>query len=331
MTTVPPSGSNLRGAVDLSSLVNRPEVTPATAGSAPATAGATAGPATAGAGSAPPATPITVPSLIIDSTDANFGELLELSNTVPIIVVLSTTRSEAGATLTPIVEKIIAEHAGRFLLAKIDVDQNPQLTQAFQATSVPTVAAVLTGQPVQVFTGALPEADVRDVFERLLELAVQQGVTGTVSVVDPAAAEPVEAPLSPLHAAAYAAIEQGDYDTARSTYRTAIAQDPNDAMAVAGLAQVSLLGRLQNKTLDDIRSSAAAAPDDLQAQLLVADLDLSGGHIDDAFDRLLGLFPAQDPAGRNAIRERILEMFEVVGSDAPQVAPARSRLTALLY
>ena len=318
MTTVPPSGSNLRGAVDLSSLVNRPAATP------PA--------ATPAAGGKPgtPGTPITVPSLIIDSTDANFGELLELSNTVPIVVVLSTARSEAGAALTPIVEKIIAEHAGRFLLAKIDIDQSPQLTQAFQATAVPTVAAVLAGQPVQVFTGALPEADVRDVFERLLELAAQQGVTGTVTVAD-AAAEPVEAPLSPLHAAAYAAIELGDYDTARSTYRTAIAQDPNDSMAVAGLAQASLLGRLQNKTLDEIRSGAASAPDDLQAQLLVADLDLSGGHIDDALDRLLGLFPAQDAAGRNAIRERILEMFEVIGTDAPQVAPARSRLTALLY
>ncbi len=319
MTTVPPSGSNLRGAVDLSSLVNRPAATP------PA--------ATPAAGGKPgtPGTPITVPSLIIDSTDATFGELLELSNTVPIVVVLSTARSEAGAALTPIVEKIVAEHAGRFLLAKIDIDQSPQLTQAFQATAVPTVAAVLGGQPVQVFTGALPEAEVRDVFERLLELASQQGVTGTVTVADAPAAEPVEAPLSPLHAAAYAAIEQGDYETASSTYRTAIAQDPNDSMAVAGLAQVSLLGRLQNKTLDEIRSGAASAPDDLQAQLLVADLDLSGGHIDDAFDRLLGLFPAQDPAGRNAIRERILEMFEVIGTDAPQVAPARSRLTALLY
>jgi putative thioredoxin len=102
-------------------------------------------------------------------------------------------------------------------------------------------------------------------------------------------------------------------------------------MARAGLAQVSLLARLKGKTLDEIRSGAASAPDDLNAQLLVADLDLSGGHIEDAFDRLLGLFPAQDAAGRNAIRERVIDLFEVIGAEAPQVAPTRSRLTALLY
>jgi putative thioredoxin len=102
-------------------------------------------------------------------------------------------------------------------------------------------------------------------------------------------------------------------------------------MAVAGLAQVSLLSRLQGHSLDEIRSRAAAAPDDLEAQLLVADLDLSGGHIEDAFDRLLRLFPAQDTTGRNAVRERILELFEVIGTEDPRVAPTRRRLAALLY
>ncbi|MFC5928509.1 co-chaperone YbbN [Cryobacterium melibiosiphilum] len=319
MTNVPPSGSNLRGAVDLSSLVNRPSAPSPAASAAPQTPGAA------------PSGPVAVPSLVLDGTDANFGELLELSTTIPIIVELSTDWSEPGKQLTPVLHTVITDYAGRFLLARVDMEANPQLAQAFQATSVPTVAAVIGGQPVQLFTGALAEAEVRDVFERLLQLAAEQGVTGSATVADTAVASPEPAPLPPHHAEAYEAIERGDFDTAQAEYRTAIAQDPGDTMAVAGLAQVSLLARLKGKTLDQIRSGAASAPDDLQAQLLVADLDLSGGHIEDAFDRLLGLFPAQDPAGRNAIRERILEMFEVVGAEDPRVAPTRSRLTALLY
>ena len=171
--------------------------------------------------------------------------------------------------------------------------------------------------------------------EQVLQLAAQNGVTGTASPLDAdaaaEAAEPVEEPLPPHHAEAYDAIERGDYAAAIGHYKTAIAQNPRDREAVAGLAQVSLLLRLQGKTIDEIRDGAAAAPDDLDAQLAVADLDLSGGHIEDAFDRLLTLFPKLDAAGKNRVRERLLELFEVVGLDDPRVAPARRRLTALLY
>jgi len=320
MTHLPPSGSNLRGAVDLSSLVNRaPKAAP---GAAPAAAAGT------------PTGVVPVPSLVLDGTDANFGELLELSSRVPVIVGLWSSRSEPSTALMVVLEKLITDLAGRFLLARVDIDANPQLSQAFQAQSVPTVAAVITGQPVQLFNGPLEEEQIRDVLGRVLELAAQQGVTGTAEApaasAEPAA-EPVEEPLPPHHLEAYAAIEAGDYATAQSEYRTALVQNPNDTMAVAGLAQVSLLARLQGKTIDQIRNGAASAPDDLEAQLLVADLDLSGGHIEDAFDRLLSLFPAQPAPGRNTIRERILELFEVIGQDDPRVPPTRSRLTALLY
>ena len=323
MTNLPPSGSNLRGAVDLSSLVNRGQA------AAPVAPGAAA-PAAAGA----PAGVVTVPSLVIDGTDANFGELLELSSRVPVIVGLWAARSEPSTALMTVLEKLVTDLAGRFLLARVDIDANPQLAQAFQAQSVPTVAAVITGQPVQLFNGPLEEEQISDVLGRVLELAAQQGVTGTAEApaasAEPAA-EPVEEPLPPHHLEAYTAIEAGDYATAQSEYRTALAQNPNDTMAVAGLAQVSLLARLQGKTIDQIRNGAASAPDDLDAQLLVADLDLSGGHIEDAFDRLLSLFPAQPAPGRNTIRERILELFEVIGQDDPRVPPTRSRLAALLY
>lgn len=323
MTSVPPSPASLRGAVDLSSLVNRPPA------GAPPRPGAPTAPAAA------PGAQVPVPSLVLAGTDANFGEILDLSMTVPVLVDLWAARSEGGVEFTGVLQDLVVEFGGRFVLATVDVDANPQLAQAFQAQAVPTVAALIGGQPVQLFSGVVPAAQVREVFVRVLELAAQNGVTGVAVPSAPAdaqaAAEEVEPELPPLHREAYDAIEQGDYDLAIAAYKKALATDPRDTMAVAGLAQVSLLARLKDKTIDEIRSAAAGAPDDLQAQLLVADLDISGGHVEDAFGRLLALFPAQDAAGRNLVRERLLELFEVVGTEDPRVPPTRARLAALLY
>jgi putative thioredoxin len=141
----------------------------------------------------------------------------------------------------------------------------------------------------------------------------------------------VEEPLPPHHQEAFDAISAGDYATAIAEYQLAITQNPRDALAVAGLAQVSLLARLEGTTADEIRSAAASAPADVNAQLAVADLDISGGHVDDAFLRLLELFPTLDAEGKNLVRTRLLDHFEVVGIDDPRVIAARRRLTALLY
>jgi putative thioredoxin len=324
MSNVPPSAASLRGAVDLSSLVNRSQAPQTPAG------GETAAP-----GGAPVAG--GAPSLVVDVTDATFSAVLDLSNTVPVIVDIWAEWCGPCKQLSPILEKLVREYAGRFVLAKVDADTNPQLVQAFQAQSIPTVAAVIGGRPVSLFVGALPEAQVRDVFEQVLELATQNGVTGSIPVADSdvatdePAAEPEPEPLPPHHQEAYDAIEKGDYKAAQEAYRTAIAQDPRDQLAVAGLAQVSLLERLQGVTMADVRSAAAAAPNDLDAQLAVADLDVSGGHVDDAFDRVLTVFPTLDAAGKDAARTRLLEYFEIVGTDAPSVVAARRRLTTLLY
>lgn len=306
-------GAGLRGAVDLSALVNRPDPNQA------------------------PAANQQLPSLMFDGTDTNFSQFLDLSSSVPVIVDLWATWCEPCKQLSPILEKLVAEYAGRLVLVKVDVDANPQLSQAFQAQSIPTVAALIGGRPVALFTGAIPEQQVRDVFEQVLALAAQNGVTGRANV-DATDAEETETPqeaepepLPPLHQEAYDAIERGDYDAAIAAYKTAIAQDPRDSQAVAGLAQVSLLARLNGRSAEQIRAAAAEDPTGVDAGLGVADLDVSGGHVDDAFDRLLGLFPKLDSDGRNRVRERLLDYFEVVGIDDPRVMRARARLTSLLY
>ncbi|MBO1740553.1 tetratricopeptide repeat protein [Leifsonia sp. TF02-11] len=321
MSQIPPTPTNLRGAVDLSGLVNRPQ---ASAGGA--------------ASEAAPGEAIELPSLFFQGTDANFNDFIDLSMRVPVVVALSASWADPDRRLATVLDTVTSDLSGRIVLVQVDVDANPQLVQAFQAQSVPAVAGIVAGRPVQLFAGAIPEDQVRDVVAQLLELAAQNGVTGTAKVDATAgetpedeAAEPEPEPLPPLHAEAYEAIDRGDYPAAIAAYKTAIAQDPRDTMAIAGLAQVSLLDRLAGRTLDEIRSAAAADPADLHAQLAVADLDLSGGHVDDAFDRLLTVFPSLDAAGKEAVRARILEYFEIVGVDDPRVGKARARLASLLY
>jgi len=315
--TLPGSNVPLRGAVDLSALRNRPA---AASPSEPA-AGAPAGGNTA--------------RLVIDVTDAMFPEVLELSKTVPVVVDLWAEWCGPCKQLSPVLERVVTEHAGRLVLAKVDVDANPQLAQAFRAQSIPMVVALVGGQAVPLFTGAVPEQQVREVFAQLLQLAAQNGVTGSVGSGDADAADEegaaAEPAMPPLHAEAFAAIESGDYAAAISAYERALAENPRDADARAGLAQVRLLSRVQDADLQAARAAAAAAPTDVDAQLLVADLDLAGGHVEDAFDRLLDLFVALPDDDRAPVRERLLELFGIVGDDDPRVIRSRSRLASLLF
>jgi putative thioredoxin len=303
----------LRGAVDLSALRNRP---------APS--------AQPPAGSAPAPQDGALP-LVFDVTDATFGEVLELSRRVPVVVDLWAEWCGPCKQLSPVLEKVVTELAGRLLLAKVDVDANPQLQQAFRAQSIPMVVALVGGQPVPLFTGAVPEEQVRQVFDQLLQLAAQNGVTGTIPASGAPAEEPEEPPMPPLHAEAFAAIEEGDYARAIAAYEQALKENPRDADAQAGLGQVSLLARVQGVDLHAARQAAAAGPTDVAAQLTVADLDVAGGHVDDAFDRLLELFAALPSDERAPVRDRLVELFGLVGATDPRVVRARGRLTSLLF
>ena len=302
MSNVPPSAASLRGAIDLSSLVNPPK--------------------------APAPVPAGAASVVVSATDATFTQILDLSSTVPVIVEFY------GGGVEPVLAGLVSQYGGKMVLATVDGTANPQLAQAFQVTEVPTVAAVIAGRPVQLFVGMPPETELKGVLDQVLQLAAQQGVTGTVPVAgtdESAPAEPVEEPLPPHHQEAYDAIAVGDYAAAIREYETAIAQNPRDQLAVAGLAQVSLLARLEGVTADAVRSAAAASPTEVEPQLAVADLDVSGGHLEDAFARLLDLFPTLDADGKNAVRTRLLDYFEIAGADDPRVVAGRRRLTGLLY
>ncbi|TGY38110.1 tetratricopeptide repeat protein [Microbacterium laevaniformans] len=305
----PTSGAVLRGAVDLSSLRSRPS---APAGAASPAAGSRA-------------------SLIFDATDESFGQVLELSRSVPVVVDLWAEWCGPCTQLSPILEKVVTELDGRVVLAKVDVDANPQLAQGFRAQSIPMVVALVAGQPVPLFTGAVPEQQVRDVFAQLLQLAAQNGVTGTVPVDGASEPESDEPVLPPRHQEAFDAIEAGDYARAVAAYEAALAENPRDEEARAGLGQVRLLQRVQGLDLQQARDAAASAPHDIDAQFAVADLDVVGGHVDDAFARLLDLFAVLPADERGAVRDRLVELFGLIGDGDPRVIRARGRLTSLLF
>ncbi|MGC5167866.1 co-chaperone YbbN [Luteimicrobium sp. DT211] len=304
---------DVRGAVDLSAL-QRPTVPPpGEPGGAPVADG-----------------------YVVDVTDETFQSLIEDSARYPVVVLLWLPTDEANATLAQTLGALATQYQGRFLLARVDVQAYPAVASAFQVQGVPTVVAVLQGQPLPLFQGNASPEQIQGVLDQVLAAAEQNGVTGTVPAGDgttPPAAEPepAEEPLPPLHQEAYDAIERDDLDAAVAAYTKAIKQDPSDDLAKAGLAQVELLQRTRDLDLQTARDAAAAEPASVDAALDVADLDLSGGKVDDAFGRLIDLVRTTSGDDRERLRKRLVDYFEVVGTQDPRVAVARRALANALY
>lgn len=301
---------DVRGAVDLSSL-GRPATPP---------------PGTPGGLSAPGA-------YVVDVDEASFADVVRRSTTHPVVVVLWASWSEVSATVAAQLATMAQDDGGAWLLARVDAEANPQIAQAFGAQSVPTAVAVLGGQPVPLFQGAPAVDQVRGVIDQVLAAAQANGITGRVTgAPEPdAPAEPAEPPLPPLHQAAYDALERDDLPGARSAYEQALRENPRDAMARAGLAQVGLLERTSTLDARGAREAAAADPGDVDAALAVADLDVLSGAVGDAFDRLIDTVRRTAGPVRERVRERLVDLFEVVGTDDPRVVGARRNLANALY
>lgn len=303
---------DVRGAVDLSAL-QRPTVPPpGEPGGAPVADG-----------------------YVRDVTDETFQSLVEDSTRYPVVVLLWLPTDEANATLAQTLGALAGQYQGRFLLARVDVQAYPAVAAAFQVQGMPTVVAVLQGQPLPLFQGNAAPEQIQGVLDQVLAAAEQNGVTGRVPAGDGTEPEPepepAEEPLPPLHQEAYDAIERDDLDAAVAAYTKAMKQDPSDALAKAGLAQVELLQRTRDLSLQAARDAAAADPTDVDAALDVADLDLSGGKVDDAFARLIDLVRTTSGDDRERLRKRLVDYFEVVGTQDPRVAVARRALANALY
>jgi putative thioredoxin len=312
MTQQPFTAAALRGAVDLSSL-KRPAQP---AGQGPAS------------GQAPPSS-----GLVVEGSDATIRDVIASSTRHPVVLVLWSARLQQSADFVTTLTGLAQRYAGAFQLVTVDVDTNPAVLQAFQVQAVPVSFALVQGQPVPLFEGVQPEDQVTAVIDQVLQLAQQHGVTGRVEgAAPPEGVEPEPEPaLPPLHQKAFDAIEADDLDTAAEAYRGALADNPADVDAKIGLAQVGLMQRTKGVDLNAARAAAADSPTDVDAQILCADLDLLGGHVEDAFLRLIDTVRATSDADRNKAREHLVELFEVVGSGDERVAKARKSLMSALF
>jgi len=225
----PSAGLSIAGAVDLAAVKARSEAQ-SRAKAAPA------GDAPAGGG-----------AFTFDVTEQTFqADVIDRSMQVPVVVDLWATWCEPCKQLSPVLERLAEAAGGAWVLAKVDIDANPRIRQAFGVQSVPTVVAVVAGQPVDGFSGALPEPEVRKWISGLLD-ALRDRMPGIREAEQRQGgeAEPEEEPDDPRFVAAEEAVEEGDWAAAEAAYSAILAAEPANEQAAAALGQVRFLARAE--------------------------------------------------------------------------------------
>ncbi|WP_329136740.1 tetratricopeptide repeat protein [Streptomyces sp. NBC_01476] len=286
------------------------------------------------AGTAPAASP-----LVIEVTEATFeSDVLQRSAEVPVVISFWADQAEQSKQLNAVLERLTGEYRGRFVLATAEVYANQTLFQQFGVQGVPAVFAVLAGQAMPLFQGAAPEDQITEVLDQLISVAEERfGIIGPE--VDPgeaaqAQAAPPPRPATPQElalSAAHEALDAGDLGGAIQAYKNVLSDEPANVEAKLGLAQAELLRRVQGADPKAVREAAANAPGDVAAQLAAADLELVGGHVEDAFGRLVDAVRRTAGEDRETVRLRLLELFEVIGPDDPRVVTARTALARVLF
>ena len=307
------------GAVDLSAL-KRPATPPPGSGPVGAPGGGTPG---SGAYS-------------ITLDESNFESEIQASLNAPMVLVFySSSQMPASLQLANDLETLSNEFAGRFLLGKVDVDAAPQIAQALQIPSVPMVALVVQGRLAPLLQDAPPIDELRALLTQVLEAAAAQGVTGRVQPRGVAPTqdedESGEEQVDPRYVPAQDALAEGDVDRAVEEYQKLVDANPVDSEASGGLAMAKVLQRTATADPGVVRTAAADNPDDLDAQTLAADLDLLGGHVEDAFGRLIDLVRRTSGDERDAVRTHLLGLFAAVGNDDPRVLKGRQNLANALF
>jgi putative thioredoxin len=271
-------------------------------------------------------------SFVVEVTGEESLSVDVVERSMSVVVLLSVWSPDVpeSVQINETLTTLASEFGGRFLLATLDAKANAALVAAIGIPSVPLVAAALRGQLAPLFQESLPEAEMRTVIQQILQAAAANGISGTAQpVASPEPTAPEEKPAR--FPAAEDALLRGDLDEAIKQYEAELAKLPGDAEAQEGLARARMLKRTIGVDQASARAAAAAAPDDVTAQTLVADLDLLGGHVEDAFTRLIDLIRRTSEADRDAARKHLLDLFAVVGDADPRVGRARRALTAALF
>ncbi len=292
-------------------------------------------PGAAGPGATNPAGSGPVGAYVLRLDEQNFQATLESSMSAPVLLAFySPSRMPESAQLADDLATLAGEFEGRFLAGLVDVDASPAIAQAMQIPSIPLVVLVLEGRPMPLFQDVVPIDELRTALTQLLQQLTTQGVTGRHQprgAVPAEAEEGAEEVIDPRYAPAEDALGAGDYATGVAEYQKLVDANPADTEAAAGLAMAKVLLRTQGVDLQAARAAAAAEPDDVDAQTLVADLDLYGGHVDDAFGRLIELVRRTSGAERDQARQHLIGLFAAVGNEDPRVIRGRQNLASALF
>lgn len=311
----------MAGAVDLEALKHQVKAEPGQAGGAPAAGG-----------------------YVIDTTENTFQAMVQTSATFPILLLLWVPTDDRLFSMARALGDAVNGLNGQIQLSRIDIATNPSIAQALQVQGAPALFALISGRPMPLLQGLPGDDELKqltdEVIPKIIQAAAQSGVTGTApysgdSDSDAAAstgatgADTEQVP--PEHAEAHRLAEEGDYAGAAAEYARVMESDPSDALAAREHAKALLLARSGSADVRKVRAAAASAPDDVEAQLAVADIDMIGGQIQDAFDRLLDFLAAGHKGDLEAVRQRLLEYFTIPEPTDPRLARARRRLATLMY
>lgn len=268
----------------------------------------------------------------VELTEQNLEQVIGESQQKATLLVVTSARVPQIDEFLTVLRREVATKGGAVRLAVVDADAQQRVAAALRVQKLPSLLLLLKGQIQPIVESVVPEAEIKNLLDQVLQVAQQQGMDVHAEAgADEPGNDAESEPLPPLIQKAYDAIEAGDLPAAEAAYKEQLGEQPADQEAKAGLASVHLMTRTRGADLDAARADAAERPEDLPAQLLVADLDMLGGHVEDAFSRLLGLLRGADVDVKNTVRTRLLELFEIAGPDDPRVAPARKRLANLLF
>lgn len=314
-------GVSLAGAVDLEALKHQVKAEPGQAGGAPAAGG-----------------------YVIDTTENTFQAMVQTSATFPILLLLWVPTDDRLFSMARALGDAVNGLNGQIQLSRIDIATNPSIAQALQVQGAPALFALISGRPMPLLQGLPGDDELKqltdEVIPKIIQAAAQSGVNGTAPYSgdpDSDAAASTGATgadteqVPPEHAEAHRLAEEGDYAGAAAEYARVMESDPSDALAAREHAKALLLARSGSADVREVRAAAAAAPDDVEAQLAVADIDMIGGQIQDAFDRLLDFLAAGHKGDLEAVRQRLLEYFTIPEPTDPRLARARCRLATLMY
>ena len=314
-------GVSLAGAVDLEALKHQVKAEPGQAGGAPAAGG-----------------------YVIDTTENTFQAMVQTSATFPILLLLWVPTDDRLFSMARALGDAVNGLNGQIQLSRIDIATNPSIAQALQVQGAPALFALISGRPMPLLQGLPGDDELKqltdEVIPKIIQAAAQSGVNGTAPYSgnpDSDAAASTGATgadteqVPPEHAEAHRLAEEGDYAGAAAEYARVMESDPSDALAAREHAKALLLARSGSADVREVRAAAAAAPDDVEAQLAVADIDMIGGQIQDAFDRLRDFLAAGHKGDLEAVRQRLLEYFTIPEPTDPRLARARRRLATLMY